>query len=93
MANGERNVTMLDAISRCARYKLIDRLAYLRMASNCGRGSALLFLLSDSIKARYACGACRLVWNMAVDSLLALATIGRLAEIEWSTLEDPESFP
>lgn len=83
-------VTSLGAFLRCARYSVIDRLAYSRMASGCGGGVASLHVLSGSINSWYALGISRLFRNMAVISVFALVAIELLKEIEWDTLGDQE---
>lgn len=65
------NVTTPGAFLRCARYRRIERSAYLWMAFGCGGSGALLCVPQDTNKSWYAIDILWPILNMTVDPVLA----------------------
>lgn len=73
----------LSAFLHCAWNGSIVLLAYPRMVSGCKGVSTLLHVPSS---------ICWLVFNMAMNPVLALAALGRLTEIDWKAFEYQDLF-
>lgn len=93
VAGAEYHVMSHGLFLRCALYSPKERLIYPWWASGCEGDSALLYVLLGLIKSWYALGICPLMRNMAINPVLALVVIGRLAETDWKASEDQKWFP